>query len=377
MMRRFSIGLIINPYAGIGGALALKGSDGKEVREKALKAGAEKTALKRSELSLQSLLDLREKILFYTCDGDMGASLCDKMGFKYEVVYHRSHEQSEAEDTIAAAKAIANIGVDLLLFAGGDGTARNLCDIFSPSQAMLGIPAGCKIHSGVYAVTPNAAGIVAKQVVNGELLSIMQADVKDIDEDAFRGGQVIAKYYGEMSVPESLHYIQSVKAGGKESNELVLADIAATVQELIDEHAEHYIVVGSGSTIDFIMEDMGLDNTLLGVDIMHKGQIVAKDVTAYALETLIADKPCKLLITAIGGQGHIFGRGNQQLSPTFLAKLSKDDMWVVSTKSKLLGLKQNGFVADTGDTKLDAKLAGPIQVITGYKDKVLYFVRSE
>lgn len=371
----FTLGLIINPYAGIGGALALKGSDGKDIREKALSAGASLQAISRARTALEVLIPLKDKFRVITCSGDMGERLCQDLAFDYHVVYSQKLQQSEASDTINAAQAISTYGVDLMLFAGGDGTARNLCNVFPVSQALLGIPAGCKIHSGVYAITPNAAGKVAAQMVRGELVSVMQAEVRDIDEDKFRQGLVVAKYFGEMAVPESLTYIQAVKMGGKESDELVLADISAYIRELMEELPDHYFIIGSGSTVDFVMSDMHLSNTLLGVDVVYEGNVVAQDVTAAELQNLTSTKSIKLLITAIGGQGHLFGRGNQQLSEQVLASIEKSDIWVVCTKSKLLNLKNAGFIADTGNHALDNRLAGPIQVITGYKDKALYFIR--
>jgi predicted polyphosphate/ATP-dependent NAD kinase len=242
---------------------------------------------------------------------------------------------------------------------------------------VVGVPAGCKIHSGVYAITPRAAGKVVQQVISGELVSLFDAEVKDIDEQAFRNGQVIARYFGEMQVPEELSYIQAVKMGGKESDELVLSDIAAYVIEMMEEQPERIFVMGSGSTVDFIMHAAGLENTLLGVDLVQNMEVIANDVSAQQLLALTENIPTSLVITLIGGQGHIFGRGNQQLSPEFIKRIGKENIHVVATKNKLTALGQKGLISDTGDEQVNASLSGPISVITGYKDKVLYFVRGE
>jgi predicted polyphosphate/ATP-dependent NAD kinase len=371
-MTHFKLGLVINPFAGIGGSVALRGSDGMQTRDKALALGATKLANSRTRLALQELLGVKDSVHIYTAGGEMGEALVAEMGFEHTVVYQQEAVQSEPEDTERCVHILQQQGVDLLLFAGGDGTARNVCRIVGESLPVLGVPAGCKIHSGVYAVTPQAAGRVVAMMVNGEIVTLQEADVMDIDETLFRQGRVNARQYGEMRVPSELRYIQAVKMGGKESDELVLSDIAAHVIEFMDEHPERLFVMGSGSTVDFIMQELGLENTLLGVDIVQNQQVVAHDVTASTLLEHVSNVPVTLVITLIGGQGHIFGRGNQQLSPEVLKKIGRDNLLLVATKSKLQGLNGKPLIADTGDIALDAQLAGVISVTTGYKDQVLY-----
>ncbi|MDP5029810.1 ATP-NAD kinase family protein [Paraglaciecola sp.] len=372
LKKRFKIGLIVNPFAGIGGALALKGSDGAEIRAKALALGAEKKAGDKTRLALSEILALTSQVHIYTVAGEMGETLTKEMGFDYSIVYQPSSEQSEGHDSEAAAKAMLNEQVDLLLFAGGDGTARNICHAIDTALPVLGIPAGCKIHSGVYAITPQAAGRVVAQMVQGQIVSLTQADVMDIDEALFRQGRVNARQFGEMRVPTELQYIQAVKMGGKESDELVLADIAAYIIELMDEYPEHYFVMGSGSTVEFIMQELNLDNTLLGVDLLKGGKLIARDLTAEQLYQFIHQQATKLVITLIGGQGHVFGRGNQQLSPDVLRAVGKENILLVATKNKLNNLAGKPLISDSGDITLDAELAGLMTVITGYRDQVLY-----
>jgi predicted polyphosphate/ATP-dependent NAD kinase len=377
LQRKFRLGLIINPFAGIGGALALKGSDGKAIREQALNAGAEQLAMDKAGVALRQIKGHESDIVVYTASGDMGEDVARSLGFEVEIVYTPQQQQTEDIDTQNLASVLLEHDVDLILFAGGDGTARNLYSVLENKIPVLGIPAGCKIHSGVYAITPRAAGTVLKQVITGELVSLFDAEVKDLNEDAFRKGQVIARYFGEMQVPAELSYIQAVKMGGKESDEMVLADIAAYIIEMMEDDPERLYVMGSGSTVDFIMNSIGLENTLLGVDVVQNMQLVASDVSASQLLALSEALPVSLVITLIGGQGHIFGRGNQQLSPAFISRVGKQNIHIVATKSKLNALGQKGLICDTADEALNAYLSGPISVITGYKDKVLYFVRGE
>ncbi len=376
MRRKFRLGLIINPYAGIGGALALKGSDGAEVREKALAMGAQQQAMSRARLALTECLDLAAEFELLVAAGDMGEHLATELNIPCSVVYQPSQTQTEAEDTIAAAKQMAGADIDLLLFAGGDGTARNIYAAVGEHLPVLGIPAGCKIHSGVYAITPQAAGRVAAMMIKGELVSVQQADVMDIDEARFREGKVIAKAFGEMRVPEQLRYVQATKMGGKESDELVLADIAAQIIDDMQEHPDCQYVMGSGSTVAAIMQELGLENTLLGVDVVREQRLYASDVTSPQLIDMVTNQSTRLVITLIGGQGHIFGRGNQQLSPAVIRAVGLDNILIVATKTKLQQLQGRPLIADTGDIALDQQLAGPVSVITGYRDEVLYPVAN-
>ena len=367
----FKLGVLVNPFAGIGGALALKGSDGAEIREKALAMGAEQKANEKMAKALSILEALSGQFTVVTASGEMGETVCESLGIPYEVIYTPNAEQTEGEDSERAAQAMIEANVDLLLFAGGDGTARNICSVVGTQVPVLGVPAGCKIHSGVYCVSPSAAGQVVSQMIAGELVSEMDAEVRDIDENAFREGKVIAKHYGEMRVPAELTYVQAVKMGGKEDEALVLDDIAAYVSEIMDDDPDTYFVMGSGSTVGSVMEFLGLDNTLLGVDVVKQGELVASDVTANELVALTQDKPTKVILTVIGGQGHILGRGNQQLSPAFIRQIGKQNMLVVATKQKLQALNGKPLRLDSSDAALDAELAGAFTVITGYKDKVL------
>ena len=367
----FKLGLIVNPVAGLGGTVALKGSDGAHTAAKAIELGAEPKANSRTKAALEVLLPYKERLTIYTVNGDMGEQTAKALGFKVEVVYN-SAVITTPDDTEQAAKVLKDFGVDLVLFAGGDGTARNICHAIEDTIPVLGIPAGCKIHSGVYAITPKAAGRVVEMLVKGELVTLADADVMDIDEDAFRQGTVKAKRYGEMQTPSEVRYMQAVKNGGKETDELVLADIAAHVVSQMDE--DTFYIMGSGSTVEAIMEEMGLENTLLGVDLVKDQTLVAQDLTAKQLLELTHEQSTKLVITLIGGQGHIFGRGNQQLSPLLIRAIGKENIIVVATKTKLQALNGRPLICDTGDGELDDELTGYIKVTTGFNDHIMYAV---
>lgn len=369
LVMQFKLGLIVNPVAGLGGSVALKGSDG--MAYQAIELGAEPKANLRTKAALEVLLPYKDLLSVYTVNDAMGENTAKELGFTTEVIYH-SERSTTSSDTELAAQALQQLGVDLILFAGGDGTARNICHAVADTVPVLGIPAGCKIHSGVYAITPKAAGRVVEMLVKGELVTLADADVMDIDENAFRQGTVKAKRYGEMQVPSEVRYVQAVKNGGKETDELVLADIAAHVVSEMEEDTLY--VMGSGSTVEAIMQEMGLENTLLGVDLVENQNLVAQDLTAQQLLDITEQRSTKLVITLIGGQGHIFGRGNQQLSPALIRAIGKDNIIVVATKTKLQALNGRPLIADTGDSELDDQLSGYIRVTTGFNDHVMYAV---
>lgn len=368
MSQLFRLGLLINPLAGLGGRAALKGSDG--VVDQALAMGVEPLAQQRVRVALEVLLPLRDRVKILSAPGPMGADLLDELGFSHEVVGHLNGARTSAEDTERLTVALQEQGVDLLLFAGGDGTARNICHQARPGQLVLGIPAGVKIHSGVYAVNPRAAGELVALLVQGELVRLGAADVRDIDEDAFRQGQVRTRHYGELAIPEEGRFVQQVKQGGREQETLVLDDIAAGMQE---EGGDITWILGPGSTTLGLLEAMGLEGTLLGVDVLRDGQLIARDATEQHLWELLQDAgEARILVTAIGGQGHILGRGNQQISPRIVRAVGLDNLLVVATKSKLRTLPGRPFLVDSGDPDLDEELTGLRRVLSGYREEMLY-----
>ena len=333
---------------------------------------SEPQAHNRVRQTLEHLLPLRDRLQLFSAPGAMGADLLADMGFDAEVVGQLTNPpHTSAEDTETIAKQMHQQGVDLLLFAGGDGTARNICNQLDSTQLVLGIPAGVKIHSGVYAVNPRAAGELVALLVQGELVRLREADVRDIDEQAFRNGQVRTRHYGELAVPEEGRFVQQVKQGGREVETLVLDDIAAGLQEEQDDNTGW--ILGPGSTTLGLLEAMGLEGTLLGVDVLKDGELILRDATEQQLwEKVEQGGDWRILVTAIGGQGHILGRGNQQLSPRVIRAVGLDNLLVVATKTKLRSLAGRPFLVDTGDSQLDTDLSGLRRVLSGYREEMLY-----
>lgn len=384
------LGLIVNPLAGIGGRVGLKGSDGAEIQERALELGAEPQASSRAAQALEQLRSVPDLDLI-TYPGEMGENAARASGFEPTVIGRIASGATTAQDTVEAAREMQRAGIDLLLFAGGDGTARDIYRAIGEELPALGIPAGVKIHSAVYATNPASAGSLAALYLQGRVTSLQEAEVMDINEEAFRAGTVSAKLYGYLKIPFLTSLVQSQKTasiGGSGS----LTAIAEDVVERME--AGCLYIVGPGTTTRAIAVELGLEKTLLGVDVFQAsrsdargdrgGRLVKADANeTELLELLDGDGQAKIIVTLIGGQGFIFGRGNQQISPRVIqaagASLSSGDgtirPWenivVVGTKDKLSALGSKPLRVDTGDPALDEALSGYVTVVTGYHERAV------
>ena len=327
------LGLVINPLAGIGGAVGLKGSDGDVIVRQALEKGAVPLAEKRVYDAL-SKLDKSGDFSFVTVNGPMGEEVLAALGIKVSVVHEVNMNvtnHTTADDTQDAVKAFAEKGVDIIVFAGGDGTAR---DVYTALHAInqdedipvIGIPAGCKIHSAVYSTSPSMAGDLLQGITSGQPMTLKMSEVMDLDEEAFRGGVVKASCFGYLSVPVDDVRMQVIKQGGTEYDAIALQDIAAEVVENMEQDRLYFI--STGSTTAAVMNEMGLENTLLGVDVVLNNELIASDVDEKQCLDLLENHKGKIIVSAIGGQGNIFGRGNQQLSSQVIDKVGVENIIV-------------------------------------------------
>ena len=364
------IGLIVNPIAGMGGRCGLKGTDGAEILAQARDLGAEPEAPGRAELAVSRLEPLKEELEILTVSGDMGENEAREAGFEPTVLFSTDGQTTTSEDTRRAAAEMVAAGVDLIVFAGGDGTARDVYAAVGPEVVCLGVPAGCKIHSGVYGINPRNAGELAALYLQGKVTKVKQAEVMDIDEDAFRQGRVSAELYGYLTVPRDEARVQGGKAGRAASDENALDAIAYGLMDRMD--PETLYLLGTGSTVFGIKKRLGIDGTLLGVDVVRDRRLVAKDVTEHQLLDLLGGAgsvPAKIVVTVIGGQGYIFGRGNQQFSPRVIERVGRENVIVVATRQKLAGLGFKPLLVDTGDERVNDMLCGYMRVSTGYGEE--------
>ena len=357
-----TVGLIVNPVAGIGGAVGLKGSDGEETQRRAREMGAVPPAPGRAAAALRALRAAVPDVKVVTYPGPMGEDPCREAGIE-PVTVGRVGDATTAEDTSRAAIDLMEAGVDLILFVGGDGTARDMYKAVGSEIPVLGVPSGVKIHSGVFAVNPRSAGSLAALYLQGGA-SLKDAEVMDIDEDAFRRNQLSACLYGYMRAPYSPQHLQ----GGKESlghqEEYALEAIAADVVEHMEPRVLY--ILGPGSTTAPIAVKLGIEKTLLGVDVVIDGGLVARDTSEEVLLRLLDRRRGAMVLSVIGGQGFILGRGNQQISPRVIRRVGRENIIIVATPGKLASLRGRPLRVDTGDPALDEELRGYYRVVTGY-----------
>ena len=369
------LGLIVNPIAGMGGRVGLKGTDGPEIFERALQLGAKPVAQARTIEALKAITPIKEAITLVTCPHKMGEDAAIHSGFKPQIINGKciSESSTDARDTRKAAKVMREMGVAMLLFAGGDGTARDIHKAIGNSLVVLGIPTGVKIQSAVFARNPSAAGELCALYLQRKAKKVHEAEVMDINEEDFRKGILSARLYGYLKIPYRSRYVQRVKSGSPPDEKYAQEAIAAAIIESMSDAIIY--IVGPGTTTRTIMEKLNLDYSLLGIDIVHKKKLVGKDLSEAEILKEIQGKKCKLIITPVGGQGYLLGRGNQQLSPEVIARVGKDNIIIVATQNKIHSLKGQPLLVDTGDKKTDQHLSGYSKVIIGYRDSIIYRVK--
>jgi predicted polyphosphate/ATP-dependent NAD kinase len=359
-----TVGFIVNPVAGMGGAVGLKGTDGTAILNQAIALGAKPLAAQRAEIFLAEFAAAKDSLKLIVGAGEMGESEAEKCGFSCKVVGAAKKETS-SKDTQSVAKCMVEAGVDLLVFCGGDGTARDVLATVDMKAPVLGVPTGVKMHSALFAVSPQAAARVAVQYLWGGL-PLRESEVMDVDEQAFRQGHLSAELYGYMLSPFEPHLIQ----GNKMASPLTENEVenqAAIAVYIIEEMQPNIIyIVSPGTTTRTIGDLLDQKKTLLGVDLIQNKKIIAKDVNENQILQAINGKAAKIIVTPIGGQGFIFGRGNQQISSRVIRQVGLDNIGVISTKSKLDRLVS--LRVDTGDQELDNLFrAMGIRVVTDYK----------
>jgi predicted polyphosphate/ATP-dependent NAD kinase len=353
------VGLIVNPYAGLGGPFAMRGSDG-GLAEQALASGAEPMAHSRAARALAGFAGM-PGVDVLAAGGAMGEQAVLAAG-KVPMVVHRPAARPTAADTASAARALCSAGVDLLLFAGGDGTAGDLIGQ-TGDVPVLGVPAGVFMHSAVFATSPAAAAMMLRDLATGRPLVPRPAPV--IDRGA--GGAPVVR--GLLPVPQGDRR-QAAKAAGSVASD---PDLGMACIQMAHELADCPLaIIGPGATMFAIKHALNGCGTLMGVDLYRQGRLVAADADEATIWRHLANAPeARLVLGVVGGQGFLIGRGNQQLSPRILRRIGLSRMTVLASADKLAGLASGRLLVDSGDEALDQDLAGEIAVRTGPRRRMV------
>jgi predicted polyphosphate/ATP-dependent NAD kinase len=351
-------GFVVNPIAGMGGRVGLKGTDG--VLDEAIELGAEPLAPHRVHFFLEKLglliasRGIGEKIEWLTCAGIMGADDLEAIGIDSMTaeVVHTPAEPTAAEDTKKACKKFLERGATLIVFCGGDGTARDIWQTVGEEVPIIGIPSGVKMHSGVFGMNPEATAEIVAAFISGEL-DIAEGEILDLDEEKYREGEWHIRLFGTARTPHEPTYVQvskvQVEAVGEDA---IKEEIAESIVEDMEDDPDMLFILGSGSTVGVVSKELGIEFSLLGVDAVVNKKLVARDVNeSKLLELLHEYKKVKLVISPIGAQGFILGRGNLQLSPEVIRRIGIDNITIISPPAKLA---QTPILrVDTGDKELD------------------------
>lgn len=355
------IGLVVNPIAGLGGRVGLKGTDGPGTVAQALERGAQPQAGPRAHRALARLAQRMPGAHLVAAPGDLGSAWAEGLDLEIETIALSTNTQT-ARDTRLAVEALSDC--DMILFAGGDGTARDISSVVRPGQAILGIPCGVKMHSGVFAISPEAAGaLVADILTSPDRISWTdEAEVMDIDEAALRQGHIAPELYDHARVPIVRSRMQASKGGPRTDWGAALAGAASELAANMD--PDTLYIIGPGTSAGAVIQAAGHTPTVLGIDAMRGGEMVARDVGSAELERLASSGPVRIVLGVTGQQGFLIGRGNQQISPALLKKVGREGLIVLAAEDKLMGLAQPRLWVDSGEADLDAELEGFLRVRT-------------
>ena len=369
---KYLLGLIINPISGMGGSVGLKGTDGDDILHKAIELGAKPNAIHRAQEFLNEIKSIKSKIEFLTCPGDMGASILENTGFSHQIIKDPiftgidEYYSTRADHTIVAAKLMKkNDSLKLILFFGGDGTARDVMKAIKIEKPCLGIPSGVKIYSSAFSLNPRDAASLVMQYLWDEI-PLRESEVLDIDEGEYRKGHLVSKLHGYLLTPFNPSYIQQSKLGTPNSDLNNQERIAKRIIEILEKDV--YYLIGPGTSTKAITDMINQEKSVLGVDLLFNEKILACDINEQQILEKIEGKRVKIITSLIGRQGFLFGRGNLQFSPKVLKKVGIENIIIISTKFKLHNILNQLLRIDTRDPELDLKMKGLYRVIVDYDE---------
>jgi predicted polyphosphate/ATP-dependent NAD kinase len=368
-MNTMKLGFIVNPIAGMGGRVGLKGTDGvlKEATARGAKPVAPKRATEFLEKLKENMTETRVEIL--TCPGIMGEEEAEAASVPVQVLPMKIPEETTAEDTKTAVKLMAKARVDLVVFVGGDGTAKDIFDAMQDcgEVPVLGVPSGVKMYSGIFAVNPSDAVYVVLAFAENHA-EITEFEVMDADEKAIRSDTFAVKLHGLLKgpfLPMRIQGSKQVSPATVDEKENQTA-IARFIIEEIKPEATY--ILGPGTTVRHIAELLGVEKTVLGVDIYKKGAVILDVDEKRIFDEVMDWQKAWIVLSPIGHQGILLGRGNQQVSPEIIKRVGKQRIIVAATKSKLQSIEEGVLRVDTGDIEVDEMFKGYIRVVTDYRE---------
>lgn len=376
------IGFVVNPIAGMGGRVGLKGTDG--VAEKAKQAGAEPVSGPRARMFVEAFLAASKRdpslsIRWLTCAGSMGDDWLRAAGIDeaaLEILW-RPRTLTTSDDTKRAVEACIEHGAELLVFCGGDGTSRDVAEAAKDRIPILGIPAGVKMHSGIFAVSPTVAGDLLAEYLRGRI-RIGLGEILDLDEQAYRKGEWRVRLFGTAKTLVEPNLVQAGKMMVAEvSEESIIAELSQHFAEMFEAEPDTLFLLGPGSTLAAIATSLGIKKTLLGIDAVVARTTIATDLNEKGILALLDRYPkAKIVVSPIGRQGFILGRGNLELSPVVLRRIGLKNLIVVATPAKLELTPV--LRVDTGDPALDEELRKKeyLFVVIGYRTTKLHPVEG-
>ncbi len=365
------LGFVVNPIAGMGGSVGLKGTDG-ELYEEALRRGAKPVAPSKALRFLQALSEKGFQGVVIAANSVMGCDYLSLSKLRFECLDlpDPGKRVTSREDTLRVVEAFLENSVDLVVFVGGDGTARDVLSIAGAKIPILGVPSGVKMYSGVFATSPETAAEVVVEFEKGGVV-VDQVEVADVDETKLKEDLLNIRLYGYAVTPVLEGFVVPSKdlVSGSEEEKWGIAKYF--IEDYMLPKTLYFL--GPGTTTKAIADLLGLKKTLLGVDAIYDGRLVGRDLSESEILDLMREYGhAYLVVSVIGRQGYVFGRGNQQFSARVLRNVRKNDIFVLATPSKLTGIKY--LLIDVGDPELELELSGYWRIITGYGEETVKLV---
>lgn len=336
-MKPLRIGFLINPIAGMGGRVGLHGTDG-DLLLRAIERGAVSHSPERARRVLQSLrVSFRESAVeIFAPTGAMGGDLLEELQIPYTKVGGELPGRTGGEDSRRAVREFQRIGVELILFAGGDGTARDIYSVIKDQIPMLGIPSGVKMRSGVFGINPRDVAEILDRLLMQDERRYSSAEILDLGVGSIDYSS--SEFFGVAKTPYAPDLLQRSKTTHATTSEAGLKELAIHYANNMRK-GTLYLFGPGGSTQLILKNLLSQELDAAGVHAIVDGILVGEDLSEREILELLDRYPnSELVVGVIGGQGYLFGRGNQQLSAEVIDRIGWAKIFILASNAKLLEL---------------------------------------